>query len=80
MKKKVKDLEQRHKQLLEGTKVRVKARVPSICMRNNKKSFEEHDKERFKEYLEEVRQGKKKIASGALKPHQLVQQAMRQVG
>ena len=46
-------------------------------MKNNKKSFEEHDMERFKEYLGEVRAGKKKISSGAVKPHELVRQAMR---
>lgn len=55
-------------------------RVPSVCMKNNKKSFEKHDEERFKEYLGEVKAGKKKIASGALKPHQLVSEAMRHVG
>ena len=52
-------------------------RVASVCMKNNKKRFAEHDKERFEEYLTEVRAGKKKIASGALKPHELVKEAMQ---
>lgn len=51
-------------------------RVPSVCMKNNKGSFEEHDKQRFTQYLEDVQAGKKSIASGALKPHELVGEAM----
>ena len=52
-------------------------RVPSVCMKNNKGSFEEHDKKRFTQYLEDVQAGKKSIASGALKPHELVEEAMQ---
>ena len=52
-------------------------RVPSVCMKNNKGSFEEHDKQRFTQYLEDVQAGKKSIASGALKPHELVGEAMQ---
>lgn len=52
-------------------------RVASVCMKNNKKHFEKHDEERFTEYLAEVKAGTKKIASGALKPHQLVKEAMQ---
>lgn len=52
------------------------SRVPSVCMRMNKDKFEKHDKERFQQYLDDVKAGKKKIASGALKPHKLVQEAM----
>lgn len=52
-------------------------RVPSICMKNNKTRFAEHDMERFQEYLIDVQAGKKKIASGALKPHELVLEAMQ---
>lgn len=51
-------------------------RVPSICMRNNKGRFEKRDEERFQQYLDDVQAGKKKIASGALKPHELVHEAM----
>ena len=54
------------------------SRVPSACMHNNKAKFERHDKERFEQYLSDVQAGKKKIASGALKPHELVKQAMLQ--
>ena len=31
----------------------------------------------MQEYLEQVKKGEKKIASGALKPHELVEEAMR---
>ena len=53
------------------------SRVPSVCIRKNKRHFEKHDKERFTKYLEDVKGGKKKIASGALKPHELVSEAMQ---
>ncbi|KAK9829195.1 hypothetical protein WJX72_004438 [[Myrmecia] bisecta] len=55
-------------------------RVPSVCMKNNKKNFEYHDKQRFEEFLGQVRAGEKKIASGALKPHDLVHEVMEHVG
>ena len=55
-------------------------RVPSVCMKRNKKNFEAHDAERFTQYLEDVKAGKKTIASGALKPHELVQEAMQHTG
>ncbi len=55
-------------------------RVASVCMKNNKGRFEEHDEERFRQYLKDVKSGKKKIASGALKPHELVGEAMQHVG
>ncbi len=55
-------------------------RVASVCMKNNKGHFEKHDEERFTKYLQDVKAGKKKIASGALKPHELVSEAMRHVG
>ncbi len=45
-------------------------RVASVCMKNNKGHFEKHDQ----------KAGKKKIASGALKPHELVSEAMRHIG
>ncbi|KAL3156944.1 hypothetical protein ABBQ38_001203 [Trebouxia sp. C0009 RCD-2024] len=40
-------------------------RVPSVCMKRNKKHFEAHDEERFTQYLVDVKAGKKTIASGA---------------
>jgi hypothetical protein len=55
-------------------------RVASVCMKNNKGHFEKHDQERFTKYLQDVKAGKKKIASGALKPHELVSEAMRHIG
>ncbi|XP_010522481.1 PREDICTED: uncharacterized protein LOC104801086 [Tarenaya hassleriana] len=49
-------------------------RVASVAMTNYKELFEKHDKERFAEYLENVRSGKEKMAAGALLPHQIVNQ------
>ncbi|CAI7757370.1 unnamed protein product [Closterium sp. NIES-53] len=51
-------------------------RVPSVCMKISRKRFLSHDEARFKEYLEDVKGGKAKIASGALLPHEVVQTAM----
>lgn len=53
------------------------SRVHSVCMNKHKRQFEKHDQERFEQYLADVAAGKKTIASGALKPHELVQQAMK---
>ncbi|KAG8373926.1 hypothetical protein BUALT_Bualt11G0076000 [Buddleja alternifolia] len=47
-------------------------RVASVAMRLYKEKFLEHDKERFKEYLEKVKSGNAKIAAGALLPHQII--------
>ncbi|KAI7996281.1 Uncharacterized protein L728 [Camellia lanceoleosa] len=47
-------------------------RVTSIAMRNYKELFLEHDKKRFQEYLDNVKHGKKKIAAGALLPHEII--------
>ena len=55
-------------------------RVPSVCMKRNKKHFEKHDKGRYEQYLEDVKAGKKTVASGALKPHEIVREAMQHTG
>lgn len=51
-------------------------RVPSVCMKRNKGNFLKNDGERFGCYLSDVKSGKKKIASGALFPHEIVKQFM----
>lgn len=51
-------------------------RVPSVCMKRNKKNFLKKDSERFGAFLEDVKSGEKKIASGALMPHEIVAQVM----
>ena len=51
-------------------------RVPSKCMKRNKKLFTEKDKERFEKYLEDVESGKKTIKSSAMFPHELVAELM----
>ena len=45
-----------------------------MSMKRNKTAFFNHDSKRFNNYLEDVKHGKKKIASGALMPHELVKQ------
>ncbi|CAI5516162.1 unnamed protein product [Closterium sp. Naga37s-1] len=55
-------------------------RVPSVCMKNTRKRFLSHDEARFKKYLEDVKGGEAKIASGALLPHEVVKTAMAAAG
>eukprot|EP01018_Ginkgo_biloba_P017155 Gb_26616 [translate_table: standard] len=52
-------------------------RVASVAMKNYKDLFLKHDSERFSSYLKEVAEGKKKIAAGALLPHEIIQQALQ---
>ncbi|WMV53515.1 hypothetical protein MTR67_046900 [Solanum verrucosum] len=47
-------------------------RVPSIAMKMYKELFYKHNKERFKQYLEDVQNGKTTIAAGALLPHEII--------
>ncbi|MCD7467665.1 hypothetical protein HAX54_005216 [Datura stramonium] len=47
-------------------------RVASVAMKMYKDKFLKHDEGRFTEYLEKVKQGKAKIAAGALLPHQII--------
>ncbi|CAL5059944.1 unnamed protein product [Urochloa decumbens] len=47
-------------------------RVASVAMSNYKELFLKHDAARFNAYLADVKSGKKKIAAGALLPHEIV--------
>ncbi|KAK0573761.1 hypothetical protein LWI29_013154 [Acer saccharum] len=47
-------------------------RVPSVAMEINKDKFLKHDEERFNEFLRQVKEGKAKIAAGALLPHRII--------
>lgn len=47
-------------------------RVASVAMKNYKNLFSKHDRDRFGEYLENVKSGKAKIAAGALLPHEII--------
>ncbi|XP_071692469.1 uncharacterized protein [Rutidosis leptorrhynchoides] len=47
-------------------------RVASVAMEIYKEQFLKHDKTRFEEYLQKVKSGKAKIASGARLPHQII--------
>ncbi|KAM1238606.1 hypothetical protein ACFX2I_039294 [Malus domestica] len=49
-------------------------RVASVAMKRYKGKFLEHDGERFRKYLEDVKAGKAKIAAGALLPHEIIAQ------
>lgn len=46
-------------------------RVPSVAMKTYKELFLKRDVERFKEFLDKVSKGEKKIAAGALLPHEI---------
>ncbi|KAL3599377.1 hypothetical protein D5086_007295 [Populus alba] len=48
-------------------------RVASVAMKFYKKKFFKHDAERFRQYLEDVKAGKTKIAAGALLPHEIIE-------
>ncbi|KAJ6838501.1 uncharacterized protein M6B38_321130 [Iris pallida] len=48
------------------------SRVASVAMKNYTKIFKKHDEERFDEYLSKVKEGKAKIAAGALLPHEIL--------
>ncbi|XP_074347145.1 uncharacterized protein LOC141685974 [Apium graveolens] len=51
-------------------------RVASVAMKTYTDIFMDHDKERFSKYLEDVKQGKAKIASGALLPHDIIKSCL----
>ncbi|KAK1395154.1 GPI inositol-deacylase PGAP1-like protein [Heracleum sosnowskyi] len=51
-------------------------RVSSVAMKTYTDIFMDHDKERFSKYLEDVKQGKAKIASGALFPHDIIRSCL----
>lgn len=48
-------------------------RVASVAMKNYKEFFLKYDKERFESFLGDVKEGKSKIAAGALLPHEVLQ-------
>ncbi|XP_057724180.1 uncharacterized protein LOC130940148 [Arachis stenosperma] len=48
-------------------------RVASVAMKLYKEKFLKHDKERFMQYLVDVKSGKTTIAAGALLPHEIIQ-------
>ncbi|KAL1832430.1 hypothetical protein DCAR_0102436 [Daucus carota subsp. sativus] len=51
-------------------------RVASVAMKTYTDIFMDHDKERFSQYLEDVKQGKAKIAAGALLPHDIIRSCL----
>ena len=52
-------------------------KVPSYCMKNNRKAFYKHDKERFSKYIEDVSTGKEKINSATLYPMDIVRDYLK---
>ncbi|EFJ18310.1 hypothetical protein SELMODRAFT_420109 [Selaginella moellendorffii] len=55
-------------------------RVASVAMKTYSKIFTKHDEERFKQYLEDVKSGKEKIAAGAVLPHEILRAAVTKDG
>ncbi|RID42203.1 hypothetical protein BRARA_J02110 [Brassica rapa] len=47
-------------------------RVASVAMKSYKEIFLNHDAERFQKYLADAREGKTKIAAGAVLPHEII--------
>jgi hypothetical protein len=47
-------------------------RVPSKCMKNNRKAFNKHLPEEFKEYLDRVKKGESKMNTMGIQPHELI--------
>ncbi|PHT39011.1 hypothetical protein CQW23_22584 [Capsicum baccatum] len=47
-------------------------RVPSVAMTLYRKLFYKNDKERFEQYVSDVKEGKTTIAAGALLPHEII--------
>ncbi|WZZ22477.1 hypothetical protein YC2023_123864 [Brassica napus] len=47
-------------------------RVASVAMQSYKEIFLNHDAERFQKYLADAREGKTKIAAGAVLPHEII--------
>ena len=53
-------------------------RVSSLCMKKNVRRFTKHDQLRFDKFILDVQLGKKKrLASGAVKPHELLEVALK---
>lgn len=52
------------------------SKVPSQCMRRLKKSFQNHDEERFLKWRESLQKGEVKVNAGALHPHNLITEIM----
>ncbi|KAJ3682308.1 hypothetical protein LUZ60_014881 [Juncus effusus] len=50
-------------------------RVASVAMKNYKPFFLKYDEYRFQNFLSEVKEGKEKIMTGALLPHEILQSA-----
>ncbi|XP_074348459.1 uncharacterized protein LOC141687172 [Apium graveolens] len=51
-------------------------RVASVAMKNYTDIFMSNDKDRFSKYLDDVKEGKKKIAAGSLLPHDIIRSCL----
>ena len=54
------------------------AHVPSQCFRKSKKAFERNDQERFNAFLSAVESGEESINTGAVYPHEVILETMKQ--
>jgi hypothetical protein len=57
----------------------VYTRVASVAMKNYKDLFLKHDADRFNAYLDDVKSGKKRIAAGALLPHEIIASLVEEI-
>lgn len=54
--------------------------VPSVAMNKYNKAWYRNDKERFEQYLEDVKAGKSKINASAIFPHDIIKDALYTTG
>lgn len=55
-------------------------KVPSIAMNKYINCFYKNDNDRFKKYIEDIKDGKTSINSGVIFPHTIIQKALNQFG
>ncbi len=53
--------------------------VPSLAINNYRKIFSRQDEERYNQYLEDLKNKKTKVNAGAIYPHQIIVNFMKQV-
>ena len=49
--------------------------LPAACLTKHAKSFEKHDAIRFRHFMDKVKEGKVKVNTGALQPHEIMKRA-----
>ena len=49
--------------------------LPAACLTKHAKSFEKHDAVRFRHFMDQVQEGRVKVNTGALQPHEIMRRA-----